>query len=107
MAPADPGQRALWLPIPSWPTTFRPRAQNLNYTSLRRRTAPIVPQTTDPAKLALYTADGLTPGSPFPGNVIPANLMDPNALLEVNAGTFPKPNLGNGTSTLPRFRTTD
>jgi Carboxypeptidase regulatory-like domain len=59
--------------------------------------APIVPVTNDPAKLALYTTDGLTPGQPFPGNVIPANLLDQNAVLEVNAGTFPKPNFNNGT----------
>jgi hypothetical protein len=51
----------------------------------------------DPAKLAIYAADGLTPGSPFPGNVIPANLIDQNAVLEINAGTFPKPNYNNGT----------
>jgi carboxypeptidase family protein len=55
---------------------------------------PCVPKTADPARLALYTADGLTPGNAFPGNVIPANLLDPNAVLEVNSGTFPKPNLG-------------
>ncbi len=59
--------------------------------------APVVPATSDPAKLALYTTDGLTAGQPFPGNVIPANLIDPNAVLEVNAGTFPKPNFNNGT----------
>jgi hypothetical protein len=57
-------------------------------------TVPVVPATTDPAKLALYATDGLTPGSPFPGNTIPANLIDQNAVLEMNAGTFPKPNLG-------------
>ena len=57
-------------------------------------TAPIVPVTTDPAKLAIYTANGLTPGKPFPGNTIPAALLDPNAILEMNAGTFPKPNFG-------------
>ncbi len=55
---------------------------------------PIVPQTTDPAKLALYTADGLTAGSPFPGNVIPANLIDQNSVRELNANTFPHPNFG-------------
>jgi hypothetical protein len=60
-------------------------------------TAPIVPVISDPQKLALYAIDGLTPGSPFPGNVIPANLIDQNAVLEVNAGTFPKPNFNNGT----------
>jgi hypothetical protein len=80
------------IPANDFPTA----GANLNYTLFGGGSAPIVPQTTDPAKLALYTTDGLTPGSPFPGNVIPANLMDPNALLEVNAGTFPKPNLGTG-----------
>ena len=55
---------------------------------------PIVPVTSDPARLQLYAMDGLTPGQPFPNNTIPANLLDPNAVLEVNAGTFPKPNLG-------------
>ena len=39
----------------------------------------------------------MTAGSPFPGNIIPANLIDQNAVLEVNAGTFPKPNYNNGT----------
>jgi len=55
---------------------------------------PIVPVTSDPAKLALYTQDGLTPGQPFPNNTIPANLIDPNAVLQLSAGTFPAPNLG-------------
>lgn len=54
-----------------------------------------VPQTSDPAKIAQFTADGLTPGSPFPNNIIPANLMDPNALLFLGTGAIPKPNSGN------------
>ncbi|HEX4309259.1 MAG TPA: TonB-dependent receptor [Acidobacteriaceae bacterium] len=76
----------------NFPTTGAP----LTYTVPAGGAVPVVPNTTDPTKLALYATDGLTPGSPFPGNVIPANLMDPNAILEVNAGTFPKPNLGAG-----------
>lgn len=55
---------------------------------------PIVPTTADPAKLALYASDNLTMGQPFPNNTIPANLIDPNAVLELNAGTFPHPNHG-------------
>jgi hypothetical protein len=55
---------------------------------------PIVPQTSDPAKLAIYAADGLVAGSPFPGNVIPANMIDQNAVRELNANTFPHPNFG-------------
>jgi hypothetical protein len=75
-------------------SNFPTVGQALNYTVPAGGTTPVVPVTSDPAKLALYTADGLTAGQPFPGNVIPANLMDPNAVLELNAGTFPKPNLG-------------
>ena len=72
-----------------------PRAgQALAYSVPTSGKAPVVPITSDPAKLAIYKADGLTAGQPFPGNIIPANLIDPNAVLEVNAGTFPKPNLG-------------
>jgi len=88
---------------PNFPTL----GQNLAYTPWNEAAtnavcntgvvAPCVPKTTDPAKLALYTADGLTPGNPFPGNVIPANLIDQNAVLELNSGTFPKPNYNNGT----------
>ncbi|MFZ0270271.1 MAG: carboxypeptidase regulatory-like domain-containing protein [Acidobacteriaceae bacterium] len=78
------------IPASDFPTA----GSSLTYTPFNNTAAPIVPATTDPAKLALYTQDGLTPGSPFPGNVIPANLIDPNSILELGAGTFPKPNLG-------------
>ena len=76
---------------------FPTAGQPLNYTIPAGGPTPIVPVTTDPNKLALYSGDGLTAGSPFPGNVIPANLIDQNAVLEVNAGTFPHPNYNNGT----------
>ena len=73
---------------------FPVAGQALNYTVPSAGKAPIVPVTSDPVRLAIYKGDGLTPGSPFPGNIIPANLIDPNAVLQLNAGTFPKPNLG-------------
>ncbi|GGG90090.1 TonB-dependent receptor [Silvibacterium dinghuense] len=73
---------------------FPVSGQSLAYTVPSGGSTPIVPATQDPAKLALYTQDGLTAGSAFPNNVIPANLIDQNAVLEINAGTFPKPNLG-------------
>ncbi|MFZ0662884.1 MAG: TonB-dependent receptor [Acidobacteriaceae bacterium] len=73
---------------------FPTAGQPLDYTVPTGGTVPIVPVTSDPAKLALYTADGLTAGQPFPGNTIPANLMDPNAVLELGANTFPHPNSG-------------
>ena len=75
-------------------SNFPVAGQPLTYTVPSNGTIPIVPVTADPARLALYAADGLTPGQPFPGNTIPANLIDPNVILQLNAGTFPKPNLG-------------
>ena len=74
---------------------FPTAGQALTYTVPSNGTVPIVPVTSDPAKLALYAADGLTPGKPFPGNTIPANLIDQNSVAELNAGTFPRPNFGN------------
>jgi hypothetical protein len=62
---------------------------------------PCVPKTNDPAKLALYTADGLTPGDAFPGNVIPANLLDSNAILFMGTGNIPQPN--TGTAANPQY----
>jgi hypothetical protein len=84
------------IPASNFPTL----GQDLNYViPAGDATAPIVPMTTDPNKLALYTADGLTAGGSFqtvsPGVIkIPANLMDQNAVALMNAGTFPKPNFG-------------
>jgi hypothetical protein len=75
---------------------FPTAGQSLQYTPPSGK-APIVPIVADPAENALFAADGLTPGQPFPGNVIPANLIDQNAVLQLNAGTFPKPNFNNGT----------
>lgn len=73
---------------------FPTLGQPLTYIVPSNGKIPIVPQTSDPAKLALYSADGLTAGQPFPNNTIPANLIDQNAVRELNAGTFPKPNFG-------------
>jgi len=48
-----------------------------------------------PNILAKFTADGLTPGAPFPNNTIPANLLDPNAQTLLKAGIFPAPTSGS------------
>ncbi|MFP5226755.1 MAG: carboxypeptidase regulatory-like domain-containing protein [Acidobacteriota bacterium] len=82
---------------------FPVAGQNLAYTPFNSTAPPLVPATTDPTKLSLYAQDGLTPGQPFPGNVIPANLMDPNAVTQLSLGTFPKPNLGTSqfTASIP------
>lgn len=84
-------------------SNFPTAGQPLDYTlPPGDTTAPIVPSLpNNAAYTALETNDNLTPGQKFPTNangqyVIPANLLDPNAVMEVNAGTFPKPNLANG-----------
>src|SRR6266478_30580 len=38
---------------------------------------------------------GIVQGSPFPGNVIPTCMIDPNATALLNAGIFPAPTIGN------------
>ncbi len=73
---------------------FPTLGQPLTYSVPSNGKVPVVPQTQDPAKQAIYAADGLTAGQPFPGNTIPADLIDQNAVRELNAGTFPHPNLG-------------
>jgi hypothetical protein len=70
--------------------------QALNYVKPASGKTPVVPMTADPAKLAIYAADGLTPGQPFPNSVIPANLIDQNVVTMINTGIFPKPNVSTG-----------
>jgi hypothetical protein len=92
------------------PSAYFPTAGSpLNYTPLAKNSSGqpvtlIVPNTQDPAKLALYAGDGLVAGQPFPsaGGVytIPANLLDPNAVLFMGTGAIPKPNTANGTQYL-------
>ncbi len=55
-------------------------------------TSLVVPRVKDPAFNAKLAALGLTPGSPFPINTIPASLFDPNAVLYFRTGVIPKPN---------------
>jgi hypothetical protein len=55
-----------------------------------------VPNTTDPAAIAKFAADGLTPGQAFPNDTIPANLIDPVAAAYVKAGYFQPPNASDG-----------
>ncbi|AXC10554.1 Oar protein [Acidisarcina polymorpha] len=78
------------------PTNDFPTAgQNLVYTPIGGGAAPVVPTTTDPAKLAQYALYGLTPGQPFPNNTIPAGLLDANAVLFMGTGAIPQPNAPN------------
>ncbi len=83
--------------VQTLPTADFPVAgQNLTYVAPAFQSKPLlVPSVGDPAYNAKLAALGLTPGQPFPGNVIPASLFDPNALLYFNSGVIPKPNLSN------------
>ncbi len=45
-----------------------------------------------PGGLAYGVANGITPGSPFPGNAIPACMIDPNATALLGKGIFPADN---------------
>lgn len=75
---------------------FPTAGQPFTYGVPANGTVPVVPVLpNNPTMTARYQSLGLTPGQPFPNNTIPAELLDPNALLELNAGTFPKPNLGS------------
>jgi hypothetical protein len=66
-----------------------------------------VPNTGDAAQNAKFAAAGLTPGQPFPGNKIPASLIDPNAALFLSSGALPLPNApGNFYSAAPGAPTT-
>jgi hypothetical protein len=57
------------------------------------QTAPCVPNLPNNAALtALEASDGLTPGNSFPGGVIPANMIDPNAVLFMKTGAIPQAN---------------
>jgi Carboxypeptidase regulatory-like domain len=75
---------------------------NFTYTPWNGGGAPIVPNvsTTNSTYTHMEAADGLTPGAPFPSNgsggyTIPANLLDPNALLFMGTGAIPVPNSGS------------
>jgi Carboxypeptidase regulatory-like domain len=68
-----------------------PQAQrNGDFSALN--TAITVPKTNDPAQNARFASLGLTPGQAFPGNKIPASLIDPNAALFFSSGAMPLPN---------------
>lgn len=88
------GQNFTYTPLGSQKAVTCPNGQN---TTNGQPAYICVPQTSDPAKLAQYAASGvaLTPGAPFPNNTIPANLLDPNAVLFLGTGALPKPNAGS------------
>jgi hypothetical protein len=73
---------------------FPTAGQDLHYTEPSSTIVPVYPAT--------YNVAPALQGTPFPKNAdgtytIPASLMDANAVLQLNSGTFPKPNYNNGT----------
>ncbi|MDI3254042.1 MAG: carboxypeptidase-like regulatory domain-containing protein [Bacillota bacterium] len=82
------------LPAQDFPTA----GQDLHYVppAFAPNTQLLVPKVQDPAYNTKLASLGLTPGQPFPNNTIPASLFDPNAVLYLNSGIIPKPNLSNG-----------
>jgi hypothetical protein len=59
----------------------------------------IVPETVgDPAYNAKLKGLGLTPGQPFPGNKIPASLVDSSMTAYLNIGVLPQPKTLDGKS---------
>jgi hypothetical protein len=71
-----------------------PTAQEYTGNFSDRATAIYVPNVGDPVKVAQFTGLGLAPGTPFPGNKIPASLLDPNVQLFLKAGALPLANSG-------------
>jgi hypothetical protein len=65
------------------------------YTPFNGTAVPLVPSVpNNTAYTARELADGLTPGQPFPGNTIPADLLDANAVRFMGTGAIPHPNSG-------------
>lgn len=76
-------------------SNFPTLGQPLTYTIPSNGVSPIVPATSN---ASMYPANWVV-GQPIPKNAdgtitIPANLIDQNAVLELNQNTFPHPNLG-------------
>jgi hypothetical protein len=61
--------------------------------AVRGIVVPDATQVPDPAFQAKLIALGLTPGQPFPGNKIPHQLFDANAVAYLNTGIIPTKNL--------------
>ena len=85
-------------------SNFPVSGQDLQYADYVNNGAavlPIVPNTTDPAKLVQYGNAGVTAGQPFPYtcstpttcvSTIPNQLFDSNAVLFMGTGAIPEPN---------------
>lgn len=85
------------LPAADFPTAGSPLQYVApGFASNSKILVPSASTVSDPAYLAKLATLGLTPGTPFPNNTIPAALIDPNAVAYLSTGIVPKPNLSNG-----------
>ncbi|MEJ2007274.1 MAG: carboxypeptidase-like regulatory domain-containing protein [Acidobacteriota bacterium] len=68
-----------------------------------------VPQPINSTQAAQFTAAGLTPGQPFPGNIIPTSVIDSNASLlgATASGPIPFPNTSGNRYTASFANPTD
>jgi hypothetical protein len=80
------------VPAADFPTA----GAGLTYVPFANEAAPVVPNLpNNPTYTAKELSLGLTPGAPFPGNTIPAGLMDSNAVRFMGTGAIPRPNSGS------------
>ncbi|WP_158941673.1 carboxypeptidase regulatory-like domain-containing protein [Granulicella sp. S190] len=92
------------IPANDFPTAGAP----LTYTPFNGQAAPIVPNVPgNAAYTQRETAAGLTPGQPFPNGIIPATLLDPNAVLFLGTGAIPPPNAANNQTIVSPKQPTD
>ncbi len=66
------------------------------------QTQVFVPTVADPAFNAKLATAGLTPGTPFPGNVIPGSLLDSNAMLFNGLNNIPSTTNASSTFSPPK-----
>ena len=88
------------------PTGFKesPAAGACNVIGGVAQAPPCVPNLPNNAALtATEMKDGLTPGNSFPGGVIPANMLDPNAVLFMTTGAIPASNSVSASNGAPQY----
>jgi len=89
---------------------FVTSAQNITYAAPAYNSGHqiVVPNPAPGTTLAAaIAADGLTPGQPFPGNVIPSNMLDAVSLQELAAGAIPKANVAGDLLSVSSKQPTD
>jgi hypothetical protein len=67
------------------------------YAAAQKITGLVVPNVPTSSDYYIHKLEplGLVPGQPFPNNVIPQSLFDPNAVIYLTSGILPKANVGS------------